>query len=312
MEVKQMNIKATADKALVLVIGATGMQGGAVARDLLAHGHQVRVLTRNPDAHAAQLLAQSGAEVVQGNLGNAAALETVLRDATAVFSVLPAEAVLDDAEERYAYALVQAALKAGVRQVVHTSVAGIERTDRENVPASLLHYWNKKRAVEEAVSTAGFAAWTILRPAWIMENLAEPAARFMFPALKYGELITALKPETRVDMIAADNIAAFARAAFEHPALFTGKHIALAAESRTMGEVATILSSVLGKRVVSLALRPDQAIARGLHPNVVASQNYMNSVGFEVDIEGLKQYGVPLTTFEQWAYRYRDTIIVDA
>ncbi len=306
-----MNAEMNTGKTSVLVIGATGMQGGVVARNLLAHGHQVRILTRNPDGHAAQLLAQAGAEVVQGNLGDSNSLDVALRGMVGVFSVQPAEAVLDDAEELYASALVQAALRAGVRQFVHTSVAGIERTAREDAPASLLHYWAKKRAVEEVVRSAGFAVWTILRPAWIMENMIEPTVRFMFPALRNGELITAFHAETRIDMIASDDIAAFVRAAFEHPSLFSGKHIALAAVSPTMGEVAATLSSVTGKRVISLALSPDEAMARGLHPNVVASQNYLNRVGFEVDIEALKRYGIPLTTFEQWAYKHRDSIIID-
>jgi hypothetical protein len=78
-----------------------------------------------------------------------------------------------------------------------------------------------------------------------------------------------------------------------------------------MGEVATILSSVTGKRVVSLSLSPDEVIARGLHPNVVDWQKYTNSVEPTLNIEALKPYGVPLTTFEQWAYRYRDSITVE-
>jgi uncharacterized protein YbjT (DUF2867 family) len=306
-----MNAETNTSKTSVLVIGATGMQGGVVARNLLAHGHQVRILTRTPDGHAAQLLAQAGAEVVQGNLGDSDSLDVALHGMVGVFSVQPAEAVLDDAEELYASALVQAALRAGVRQFVHTSVAGIERPAREDAPVSLLHYWAKKRAVEEAVRSAGFAVWTILRPAWIMENMIEPAVRFMLPSLRNGELITAFHAETRIDMIASDDIAAFVGAAFEHPSLFSSKHIALAAVSPTMGEVAATMSSVTGKRVISLALSPDEAIARGLHPNVVASQQYMNKIGFEVDIEALKQYSVPLTTFEQWAYKHRDSIIID-
>jgi len=307
-----MSIQTNTDAPFVLVVGATGMQGGAVARDLLAHGHQVRVLTRHPGSHAAQLLAQAGADLVRGDLGDSASLTAALSGVSAIFSVQPAEVVLDDAEERYAVALMEAALNAGVRQVVHSSVAGVEQAARPDAPAWLLRYWNRKSAVEEAVRSAGLAAWTILRPAWVMENLVGTAGRFMFPTLKHGELITAYKAETRVDMIASDDIAAFARAAFEHPALFTGKHIALASESLTMGEVAAILSRITGKHVVSLTLSPDEGIARGLHPNIASSQQYMSAKSFGVDIEELKQYGIPLTTFEQWASRYRDEIIVDA
>src|SRR5689334_3732387 len=54
-------------KHLVLVTGATGKQGGAVAAALLARGHKVRALTRNLGSAAAKALAAQGAEVVVGN-----------------------------------------------------------------------------------------------------------------------------------------------------------------------------------------------------------------------------------------------------
>ena len=48
------------NKDVILVTGATGQQGGAVARQLLARGHRVRAMTRKPDSDAAQALAQIG------------------------------------------------------------------------------------------------------------------------------------------------------------------------------------------------------------------------------------------------------------
>jgi nucleoside-diphosphate-sugar epimerase len=52
----------------IVVTGATGKQGGAVARNLLDRGFQVRALTRNPQKPEAQALADQGAEVVQGDM----------------------------------------------------------------------------------------------------------------------------------------------------------------------------------------------------------------------------------------------------
>ena len=49
----------------ILVTGATGQQGGAVARELLARGHKVRAMTRNPDGPKAKALADLGATVVR-------------------------------------------------------------------------------------------------------------------------------------------------------------------------------------------------------------------------------------------------------
>jgi uncharacterized protein YbjT (DUF2867 family) len=61
-------------KRNVLVTGATGQQGGAVARALLSRGHRVKALTRKPDSEAARRLASAGAVVEAGDLGDAASV----------------------------------------------------------------------------------------------------------------------------------------------------------------------------------------------------------------------------------------------
>ncbi|MEK3682786.1 NmrA/HSCARG family protein [Paenibacillus sp. FSL R10-2736] len=306
----ERSINNEGSSSLILVIGATGTQGGKVARVLLAHGHRVRILTRHPGAPAAQRLVEAGAEAVRGDMGDPASLTEALRGVTGVFSMSPLDGSGDDSEKRYASALVVAALNAGAGQFVHASVAGIEQPPYHHVPDSLVHYWQDKWEIEEYVRNAGFPSWTILQPTWVMENLAEPTSRFMFPQLNQGKLFTALKTDTRLDMVAADDIGAFACAAFENPAAFSGKNIALAGESLTMGEVAAALSRATGQQVTSSSLRPAEAIAQGMHPSVVNSQAYRNEVGFLVDIGALKQYGIPLTTFAQWADKYRSKIAI--
>ncbi len=52
---------------LILVSGATGQQGGAVARSLIRRGFPVRTLTRDPEKPEAQALAEGGAELVRGD-----------------------------------------------------------------------------------------------------------------------------------------------------------------------------------------------------------------------------------------------------
>src|SRR5258708_38823510 len=69
----------------VLVVGATGKQGGAVAQHLLGAGMLVRALTRNPDKPAARTLADRGAEVVAGDLGDADSVRRALAGGSAVF-----------------------------------------------------------------------------------------------------------------------------------------------------------------------------------------------------------------------------------
>src|SRR5512143_2614540 len=71
----------------ILVTGATGHQGGAVARKLLEDGFQVRALTRDQYKAASRNLAKLGAEVVGGDLGDRSSLDRVLKDVYGVFAV---------------------------------------------------------------------------------------------------------------------------------------------------------------------------------------------------------------------------------
>jgi len=137
------------------------------------------------------------------------------------------------------------------------------------------------------------------------------ASRFMFPELRKGELATALQADTRLDMVAVEDIASFVRASFEDPARFNRMTLELAGDSPTMGEAAAALGRVTGKKVVSISLSPAEALAKGMHPSVVNSQDYRNRIGFQVDIAALNRYGIPLTTFEQWAHKQSGRIVIE-
>jgi nucleoside-diphosphate-sugar epimerase len=145
----------------------------------------------------------------------------------------------------------------------------------------------------------------------MMGNLSRPKSDFMFPHLRQGEIATALKSDTRLDLVSADDIGSFARAAFEAPSEFNRRNIDIAAESLTMVEVAAILSRICGKAVTAVELSPAEARARGLFAGWINTQEWLNEVGYQVDIGVLKSYGVPLSTFEQWAVRHRAEVIID-
>ena len=72
-------------KESVLVTGATGQQGGAVARALLSRGHRVKALTRKADSNAARQLMSAGADLVTGDLGDAAPVLKAASGVSAMF-----------------------------------------------------------------------------------------------------------------------------------------------------------------------------------------------------------------------------------
>ncbi|GAB2600502.1 hypothetical protein Aab01nite_65130 [Paractinoplanes abujensis] len=115
----------------VLVVGATGQQGGAAARALLRAGIPVRALVRDPATTRAKAVEAQGAELVTGDLKDRGALVAAAGGARAVFSVQMAEVVDGaydfDGELRQAVNLIEAARAAQVPQFVQTSVSGSDR-----------------------------------------------------------------------------------------------------------------------------------------------------------------------------------------
>lgn len=298
----------------ILVTGATGAQGGATARALLAAGKRVRILARNPDAPAAQALAKLGAEIAKGDMNDAASLAAAMQGAYGVFSVLRPDADGSDAERRHGYALVEAAQKNGIQHFVHTSVAEAGRhTSFPRWESGYWYqkYWTDKWDTEEAVRKGGFKYWTVLKPAFLMDNYAEPKAAGMFPHLRQGKVLTAFLPSTRLQMTSADDVGAFACAAFADPERFNRKDIDMATEALSMDEVASILSRTLGKKVIAQSVSPQEAVAAGLGAGWVRSQEWTNEAGYRADIAALRAWGIPLTTFEQWVTRHAGEIVID-
>ena len=190
---------------VILVTGATGQQGGAVARELLAKGHKVRAMTRQPDGEAARALKKLGAEVVSGDLNDAASFERALAGAWGVFAVQNTWEAGVELEETQGKRIAEVARKQNVQHFVYASVASAHR--KTGIP----HFENKWR-VEEKVRRLGFPSHTILRPVFFMENLASPS---FLPAIQEGKLAIGIKPTTVLQMIAVQDIGKYGARAFE-------------------------------------------------------------------------------------------------
>lgn len=299
-------------KGKILVTGATGAQGGAAVEALIEQGFRVRALVRDKLGEAASLLAVGGVELVQGNFDDPASLKAAVAGVDGVFSVqLPPSADDLDREVRTGRYLVEAARDAGVATFVHTSVA------RADEHASFVgwdenrwwrDYWESKAVVNDIVRSAGFPQWTILKPAFMMDNFILPKATWMFPSLSRGVLETAMADETRLDLIAAEDVGRFAAATFADPARFAGQEIALAAEALTMTEVAETISTICDRTIAAQSLSPDQLIGLGANPGLVSSQEWANVEGYKVDIAALERWAVPLIPFERWLRKHAEQL----
>ena len=269
----------------ILVTGATGQQGGAVARALLVKGQKVRVMTRNPEKAAS--LAKAGAEIVQGDLTNQAILQMALRGVHGVFAMsTPFEAGME-AEVRQGIMLADAAKQAGIAHYVYTSVGSAHRNT--GIP-----HFDSKWKVEQHIRQIGLPA-TILRPVWFMENFttfAKPSAE--------GVLMLPMKPARKLAMVALKDIGEFGAAAFLRPKDFLGQAIDLAGDELTMPETAALLTKAMGRPIRFQEFPMDQAEAAMGH-DLATMFRWFNEVGYAIDIPALKQqFGIPLATFAEW------------
>lgn len=296
-------------------MGATGKQGGAVVRALLKAGRCVRAFVRDPASPAAQVLAAQGVDIVQGEFTDITSLDAALAGADGVFSVQMGSHPGDPESEILAgKALVEAAHRAEVRVIVQSSVA--RAGDHENFVGWNERrweplYWQNKAAVNEMVKAQGFRHWVILKPALIMENLVPPMVNVMYPSLaERGRFETAIDADTRLDWIAAQDIGAFAAAAFADPERFHGHEIDLAAESFTLPEVAAKMANATGKPVSAITLSEDDTLAKPYGAMTFMHESWNNVEGYKVDLNAVRSWGVPLTTLDEFIQQNRDKLLI--
>jgi uncharacterized protein YbjT (DUF2867 family) len=150
-------------KQLIAVIGATGLQGGAVVRALQAQGQfKVRALTRNPGKH--RKLAD---EVVHADLDRPETLKAAFEGAHGVFLVTNFWEKGTD-EIKQATAAVRAAKEAGVKHFVWSTLPDVEAISggKFHVP----HFTGKARA-DRIVKEAGFAHHTFVIAPFFYQNV---------------------------------------------------------------------------------------------------------------------------------------------
>ncbi|WP_328939732.1 NmrA family NAD(P)-binding protein [Streptomyces tauricus] len=299
-------------KAKVLVTGATGMQGGAAVQALLRAGHPVTAFVRNPSSAPAQALARQGAALATGTMDDLASLEAAGAGHDAVFSMQPVglDPTGPGAEQRQARNIATGAQRAGITQIIHTSVSATgwrsrypdyEMSDLEKA------YWDEKEAAEDAIRQSGLDRWTILKPAFYMENFLSPRRDFMFPELPQGTLVTAATPQAVMALICADDLGAAVAAAVAEPETFHEAEIELAGDALTHAEIADTLSRASGREITAVFASREEQERRAGAP-LTDSQIWNNRVGYPARPHHAARYGLTTTTFEQWAAQQDCTI----
>lgn len=277
----------TTSQKTVLVLGATGRQGGATAHHLLNNGWTVKAMTRDPQQAAAQALQQAGADIIQGNFDDQAALEAAMQGVYGVFSVQAYGGSEAHGEVHQGQAIAQAAKAAGVQHLVYTSVQSAEDLARIGGDGS-------KWEIEEFIRGLG-VPYTIIRPPLFMDDLL--GWRY---GTSEGVFRIGFAPDTTVGLIASHDIGAFAAYAFEHPEASLGQTIEIASDILTPVQIAATISRVLG-RSISYERVPIESIE---YAPMARAFDFLNEVGYRDNLAALRQQVPDLLTLESWLTRF--------
>lgn len=279
----------------ILVAGATGQQGGAVARSLLKRGFTVRGLTRDPAKRTAT--ADPRVHWVRGDLHDPASLEAALRGTDGFFVVTTPfvgglGAPPDTAGEvRAGTGALEAAKNARTPHVVLSTVMGLRgRTAPIGVP-----HLDSKLQIEQHARALGLPI-TIVRPSFFMENLFQP---WSMGPLRAGTVSLPVKPTTRIPMVAVGDIGEIAARAFEEPQRRIGTEVDLQGDTKTYPEVVEELSSRLGvpARFVEMS---DEDAARYLGEDMQRMYRGFDRGVPQVDVAALERdWTIRMTRFAE-------------
>ncbi|BCY09136.1 NmrA family NAD(P)-binding protein [Actinoplanes sp. L3-i22] len=276
----------------VLVIGATGKQGGAVAELLLRHGHEVTAYVRSSGSPPARALSAAGARLFVGDLSDPAALAGAARGADAVFALsVPFGAGGAEEEAAQGRLLVDAAARAGAH-LVYSSVRGADRM----VATGIDHADSKQ--LTEAYLRAQEVRATVLGPVYFMENVLNLG----FSRLGDGILANPLSAGKPLDQVTVRDIAGLAVAAIEHPDRFVGRRIDVVSNRVTGQEAARILGEVLGREIPYRRLPLDQVRQWAGAEIADMFQRFEDNTDF-LDVDGLHAAypGVAWHSYADWA-----------
>jgi uncharacterized protein YbjT (DUF2867 family) len=288
-------------KRTILVTGATGQQGGAVARALLSKGHRVKALTRKPDSETARQLATAGAEVVAGDLADRASVVRAAGDVDTMFLMGNSYEAGMEEETRQGILAADAAKAAGVGHLIYSSVANADK--KTGIP-----HFDSKYLVEKHVVGLGIP-YTISAPVAFMENVVAP---WSISALSQGTYAFAVPPKRALQLVALADIGAFVTALAERREQVFGKRFDFAGDELSGEEQAKILSQVIG-RPISYQEIPI-AVARQQSEDAALMFEWFDRVGYDVDIGALRKEfpEVRWHSFADWAREFDWSVLGQA
>ena len=275
-----------ANQRKILVTGATGQQGGSLARLLLQKKHKVYALTRSAQSSSAQDLRNRGANILKGDLDDSDSLEHAVKDVESVFLMGTPFEDGTEGEIRRGKLMTDIAKKNGIEHLVYSSVANADKNT--GIP-----HFESKYKVEQHIKNLGIPH-TIIGPTFFMENL-------LGQGLEQGQLALPLSPSTTLQQSALENIAEFSALVIERRKPFLGNRIDIASDEVTGEQATNILSNMLGYKIRYVPV-PLEQVYQG-NEDMARMYEWYEKVGTGIDISALHQEypEVKWLTFRDWA-----------
>ncbi|XP_066203617.1 nmrA-like family domain-containing protein 1 [Saccopteryx leptura] len=241
-------------KKVIAVFGATGAQGGSVAKAILeSKQFAVRALTRDVTQPKARALQSLGAEVVRGDLNDEASVEAALKGAYGVFVVTNFwDDFSKEKEVCQGKMVADIAKRLGLKHVVYSGLENVKRLTGGKLEVG---HFDAKGEVEEYFWSIG-VPMTSVRLAAYFENFLT-----MWKPVKAsdGDYYTLVLPmgDIPMDGISVADVGTIVSSIFNSPAEFLGKAVGLSAEALTIQQYADVLSKSWGKEVRDAKITPE-------------------------------------------------------
>jgi uncharacterized protein YbjT (DUF2867 family) len=233
----------TMNSKTILVFGATGAQGGSVARHLLARGRfAVRALTRKPDSAAAQALRDLGAEIVQGDLDDPASIAAALEGCYGAFGVTNFWEHFDK-EAAQGRTLVEAVAAAKIQHFVFSTLPPVEKATGGALRSP---HFDLKAEHEELARRLGIPA-TFVHVPFYYENFL-----YFFPPRPAGDGTFQFgfpQGDTPLAAMSVEDVGAIVAPLFEEPERYIGQTLKLAGDELPAAEYAEVMSRRTGRTI---------------------------------------------------------------
>ncbi|MBO0140466.1 NmrA/HSCARG family protein [Agrobacterium sp. Ap1] len=274
------------DKRPILVFGATGRQGGAVAEALLKARWPVRAIVRDTAAPKSVALRQAGAELVEGLFADLDTFRAGMNSVHGVFSVLPAN--LSEAEEvRIGCGIADLAAESGVAHLVYSSGASSGDT-----PTGIARFDAKPR-IEAHIRRLPVTA-TIIRPMIFMDMLINPAF-----GLSEGRYKFFLRPDQSMQLIAVEDIGKFVAAIFADGIRFSGRTMKIASDTVTGRQLGEIFSEAACRPIIYSRFA-DEVLAANSDLGQLAAILDNGPLADHVDLAAMREINPEIISFQVW------------